>query len=197
MFVGTAETAAQEREAIRDRSRGSRRRTRNTPWSARRYRPDQVREVIQTRLQSEQPPDSSATIPARGSPACWRKRDSCVRWKSLQGERVGDLRLGQAAGHLRRQGLRRPEPGRGVDRLLQQGPRPRGAEDRGRASGRSPTSSKGRTSDRVRLRRLRSSGPPATCSASGPATSWAEKGWTTSSTATAGGTPPRWRRRST
>ncbi len=56
MFVGTAETAALERESIRLVERFDQE---NPKYTVERESipPDQVREVIQTRLRSEQPPD--------------------------------------------------------------------------------------------------------------------------------------------
>ncbi|MGH3145298.1 MAG: extracellular solute-binding protein [Rubrobacter sp.] len=56
MFVGTAETAALERESIRLVERFD---EENPKYTVERESipPDQVREVIQTRLRSEQPPD--------------------------------------------------------------------------------------------------------------------------------------------
>src|SRR5829696_7778960 len=93
--------------------------------------PDDLLTVIKTRLQSGQPPDVFNYGTGPGFAGVLQGGTPEFSGEGLQGKRLGDLRLGQAAGHLRRHRLRRPRPTPGDDRLLQQGSRARGTEDRG------------------------------------------------------------------
>ena len=99
MFVGQAATAALEREAqgLVDRFEEQ-----NPKYTVEREAipPDQVRQVIQTRLHSGAP-DYFSYDTGPGFGGVLRIGAPVPSGESLRTERVGYLRLGEAAGHLR------------------------------------------------------------------------------------------------
>jgi ABC-type glycerol-3-phosphate transport system substrate-binding protein len=194
MFVGQAENAALEREAqgLVDRFMEQ-----NQKYTVEREAipPDDVRQVIQTRLRSEQPPDYFSYDTGPGFGGVLAESGllySLEKAYEQNGWEIYDWAKQRATYGGTTYGV--PDQ---VEELVVYYNKDLVPEEPKTVEDLKVVADDLKGQKKIPFGFGDSEQWPATCSASGPATCWAEKVWITSSTETASGTPPRWKKPST